>query len=1088
MPTNSNVISHHWEFGDGTSSNEAAPVHFYPQTGFYIVVHTVTQSGPNGEIFVYTCLKGIWVECNGGGGGVIPTDECCRLKTCFMHPIQDPNYAYYWEFGDGKTSTEMNPCHYYDNVSTYPVSMGGTPTVTVKRCYTPLGGVQTCLDFSVSLVSSQHPAAIYVGEPGLTTSIYVVSSIDGQPLFPGNSLQGPYNGPNGTVPKEVHIMGELQFNKSFDFLNFVDFCMDPCAGMVVEHHRNLKFDNNISVRNKCCLWRSIDIDHSATFTSSNDNTIRGAQYGLRTKSDMAVMDISETHFDSNWVGIFLRHPLTISRFDNNTFVSDYTDPHCTPLPGIPPPSCDNEVQVMAQVPHLQRGFAGIVGKNTILNLPAGSVGSNNDFTYMDNGIWLHDSDAEVRRCNFLEIKDLAYGSKSGNAIRSNIYNGSHSLRQWGNGTSITETTTGIRMYADSYGNILDSRNNSITVSKYGYRLEIGGTLAQGSVIRDNSIQSDLYGIDATKKNAENVPSHLSIAMNNVTVNNGTDEGIGILVNDAVPPIAATTIHDIHVLENGVTLNNGRTGIEVSNFRNADVAFNVVHVNDTGGGGVDPFPPMGIYLEGGNKNLVRCNTIIGTFPGGAQHSIVTEKSYDNLISGNGLSSTAIGIDFRNFCGTTTDLTCNTMQNHLAGLRYWEDARTGNQYYKGNQWLGTWPQSTIGAWHLSTDENVIWDSKYRAKQGTNQWPPSIDVMITNPAWFTNAGNLVICNTGCDVMLQPDSTNELDMAISSSNLSVPANSDIYNWDARRYLYGKLSANAVLANQSTAYSSFLNNQSSTTVGLLYNSAAQVHGLFNLSLSTSQALDANLAAIEAARTNISDMDASLASGILTEEQQASLLADKETELTNLANLQSSTTQIATQLASDRSTSAAAVISSNGGIAVTAQFEQNEKTLLDLYLNTDAKNLPATLAQKAQVLGIAQQCPESGGYSTYWARAWYCAMTGVVVKPSNCLYASERSSEGNILPQVVAEVEGFFTLTPNPAQDFVLVQLGTDADWTDATLSLLDATGIIRMTEMIGQGRNEMNLPTTTLDNGLYWVSIKTQDGTFRLQRLAVIR
>lgn len=1084
--------NHYWVFGDGSTSTETYPSHTYTQNGTYNVCHVAWDNPIVGEFIIRYCCEELTIACPIGGGDgngeTIPTNECCRLQICFTHPVQDPNADYYWDFGDGKTSTEMNPCHYYDNVSTYPFAMGGTPTVTVQRCYTPQGGSQTCQDLTVSLVSSMQPAAIYVGTPGQTTSIEAVSSINGLPLFPGNTMQGPYHGPNGTVPKEVHIMGELSFIKDFTFKNQVDFCMDPCAGMVVQHHRKLKLYDNINIRNKCCLWRSIDLDYSAKFTSSNDISIRGAQYGIRTKQQLVQLDISETHFDSNWVGIFLRHPVTFSRFDNNTFISDYTDPHCTPLPNIPPPSCDNEVQVMAQVPHIQRGLAGIVGKNTILNLPVGNTGSNNDFTYMDNGIWLHDSDAEIRRCNFFQIKDLAYGQKSGNAIRSNINNGSHSLKQWGNGTSITETTTGIRMYADSYGNTLQSWHNNMSVEKYGYRLEISGTLAQGSAITSNTIATERHGVNVTMNNAENVPSHLNVNLNIINVNNGTNEGIGILFNDAVPPLAATTTHDMHILENGVTLNNGRAGIETSNFRNADVAFNMVHVNDTGGGNVDPFPPMGIYLDGGKSNIIRCNTVIGTYPGGAQHSIVTEKSYDNLISGNGLSSTAIGFDFRNFCGTTTDLTCNTMQNHLAGLRYWEDGRTGDQFNKGNQWLGTWPLGTKGAWHMSQDQSVILDSEYKAKIGTNQWPPSIDVIPTPPTpWFSN-GNFVTCNTGCDVMLQPDSTNELDLAITSYTLGVPANNGVYNWDARRYLYGKLSANAGLANQSTAYSSFLNNQCTTSVGLLYNSSAQILGLSKLPLSISQVLDTSLNAVKAALACISNLDSCFASGSLTETQQASLLADKEAELSNLANLQASIAQIMTQIVADRTTAATSIISTNGSISVTEQYELNEKTLLDLYLKTEAQNLPTALVQKAQILSIANQCPESGGYSTYWARAWYYDMTGILVKPAGCLYAEERSSEGSGIEQPAAQAEDTFTLTPNPAQEFVMVHLGTGSNWEGATLTLLDANGAVRMTEMIEKEMKEIKLPTASLANGLYWVSIKTKEVAPKVKTLVILK
>ncbi|GEM_PF-3174642 len=1078
--------NHYWLFGDGTTSTETYPTHTYGQTGIYNVCHMAWDIIPiAGDFTINYCCADISIECpgggggGGGGGGVIPTDECCRLKICFIHPLQNPGGSYFWDFGDGKTSTEMNPCHYYDNVSTYPINMGGTPTVVVQRCYTPPGGTQSCQNLTVNLVSSLQPAAIYVGEPNVTTNIYVVSSINGLPLFPGNSLVGPYNGPNGSVPMEVHIMGELRFNKHFEFLNHVDFCMDPCAGMVVQHHRNLVFDDHINVRNKCCLWRSIDLEHAANLTSSNENTIRGAQYGIRTKGEMTVMRISDTHFDSNWVGIFLRHPLTISRFDNNTFVSDYTDMHCSAY------SCDNEVQLMAQVPHLQRGFSGIVGKNTTLNLPTGTPATNNDFTFMDNGIWLHDSDAEIRRCNFLQIKDLAYGAKSGNGIRFNVFSGTHSLRQWGNGTSFSESTTGIRMYADYYGHILDSRNNHMDVSKYGYRLEIGGTLASGSVIRDNTILTNRHGIDATMKNAENVPTHLTIAMNDVTVNNGTDEGIGILLNDAVPPIVATTIHDIHVQENLVKLNNGRAGIETSNFRNADVAFNVVKIFDTGGGGVTPYPPVGIYTHGGKKNVIRCNTVVGTSGNsGAQHAMVTESSHDNLISGNTLKTTRVGVDFRGICGSTTDFACNTMENHDVAMRYWLGAKTGNQFNKGNRWLGT--SFGIAAWHMGTLPSHLDDCRFKAAMGTNQWPPSIDAPNGSPQWFTS-GSFVSCNTGCDVMLQPDETNDMDFAIASTGFDMPTNNEVYNWDARRYLYDKLATTPALANQNTTYSAFQANQASASVALLHSSSAQTNGLFAVPTSTRQALDANFAAIQTARSAISAIDASIAAGGLTAPQLTNLLADKETQATYLTSLMASTEQLQAQLLANRASAANSIIAFNNGIVTDAIHDQSEKTLLGIYLNTEAKNLPMTLAQKALVLSIAEQCPESGGYVTYWARAWYAAATGKLVVPQSCMSVGERNEEAG-KQEGHSTFVGQFQIAPNPAQDLVTVTFDQRSDREDVSIVLWDAAGLVRLTQTIEHGTTETKLSLQALPNGVYWVSLKTDGRSTPVQKLVILK
>lgn len=1072
--------SHYWTFGDGTSSNETQPTHLY-NTGAFTVCHFFAQQLPSSnDISLNYCCKLVEMDCSGGGGGgggngAMLAGECCRLKVCFTHPIQDPNAAYFWNFGDGKTSTEMNPCHYYDNVSTYPVSMGGTPTVVVQRCITTAGGTQTCTNITIVLVSTAQPAAIYVGEPNVTTSLDVVSSIDGQPLFPGNEMVGP---------KEVHNIGELRIGKDFTFKNYVNFCMDPCSGMIVQHNRSLTFDNNITLANKCCLWRSIDLEYAANFASTNNNIISGAQYALRTKGTMTMLRISDTYFGDNWVGVFARHPLSLAKFDRNIFHANAIDPHCSSL------SCDQEIQNMAQIPHLQRGFAGIVGKNTILNLPAsGTAADNNVFRFMDNGIWLQNSDAEIRRCDFLHIIDEAYGQKSGNGIRFNVSSGSHSLKQWGNNTQFFGTSTGIRVQTAS-GSIdnsfIDSRNNNMEVFKYGYRLEIGGILALGSVIRDNAIKSLRIGIDATMINAENSNSHLDIASNNITIDDGTgNNGIGIFVNDAVPPVAASLFHDINVIENLVTLDKGRSAIEVNNFKGADVAFNVLQINETTGSGTPPYAPMGIYASGGKKNNFRCNTITGTTAGGPQHAFVNETSHDNIISGNTLKNTRVGFDFRGICGSMTDFTCNSMENHDVGMRYWLGAKTGDQFNKGNKWIGT--AFGIAAWHMGTNGTYLNGCRFKAATGTNQWPPSIDAPNGLPLWFTS-GNFVACNSGCDVMLQPDDTNDMDLAIATIGFDMPSNNGVYNWDAHRYLYDKLAASPNLSSQNATYSGFQSNQANTSVGLLQNSAAQTCNLFSAPPATKQALDANFSAMKAALSAISSIDASIAAGGLTASQVTNLLSDKETQTSILSYLQASTEQLQAQLLASRSIAANNVLAFNNGIAVNALHDQNEKTLLGIYLNTEAKNLPMTLTQKAQVLAIAEQCPESGGYVTYWARAWYAAETGKLVLPQGCISVGERNGE------VVKEVEGHtpsigqFQLAPNPAQDFVTIIFDPSFDWENASIVLRDANGLVRLSQKIERRAKEFVLSIQNLPNGVYWVSLKPDGRAISVQKLVILR
>ncbi len=184
---------------------------------------------------------------------------------------------------------------------------------------------------------------------------------------------------------------------------------------------------------------------------------------------------------------------------------------------------------------------------------------------------------------------------------------------------------------------------------------------------------------------------------------------------------------------------------------------------------------------------------------------------------------------------------------------------------------------------------------------------------------------------------------------------------------------------------------------------------------------------------------------------------------------------------------AASVISSNSSIAVTEQYEQNGKALLDLFLKTEAKNLPATLAQKAQVLAIAQQCPETGGFSTYWARAWYFAATGKLVVPQSCMSVGERNEEAGKQEGHITFV-GQFQMAPNPAQDFVTVTFDPLSDWENASIVLWDAAGLVRLSQNIEHGAKETELSIQALPNGIYWVSFKTDGRSTPVQKIVILR
>ena len=153
----------HWDFGDGTTSNEQDPTHTFTNNGAFTV-----------------CL----IATNAGG-----TDTVCQeLTIVYAYPFPEADFTYYteglgvafvdlstndpvswaWDFGDGNFSEEQNPIHVFDESGNYSVCLTATniggPDVACKSF------------FLVSGITNQHDA-LHVYPNPVQDVVYIVSDI-----------------------------------------------------------------------------------------------------------------------------------------------------------------------------------------------------------------------------------------------------------------------------------------------------------------------------------------------------------------------------------------------------------------------------------------------------------------------------------------------------------------------------------------------------------------------------------------------------------------------------------------------------------------------------------------------------------------------------------------------------------------------------------------------------------------------------------------------------------------------------------------------------------------------------------------------
>lgn len=150
-----------WDFGDGATSTLENPTHKYSQEGTYF--WKLKVSGNN----IDPCTK---------SGGIIITNSLCELEcntsvppwamintpvnfTSSIITSQCPNpVSYFWDFGDGETSTAQNPVHVYTKKGTYTWTFKATSSpitceksdkiyIDTERPCVQMGYLKFCADF-----------------------------------------------------------------------------------------------------------------------------------------------------------------------------------------------------------------------------------------------------------------------------------------------------------------------------------------------------------------------------------------------------------------------------------------------------------------------------------------------------------------------------------------------------------------------------------------------------------------------------------------------------------------------------------------------------------------------------------------------------------------------------------------------------------------------------------------------------------------------------------------------------------------------------------------------------------------------------
>lgn len=105
-----------WNFGDGTTSTEQNPAHDYAEVGVYQVCLTVTSLCGS----TTTCQE-LDVSCAAPEAAFSVSSN--GLSQIFIDASTNNPTSWFWDFGDGSTSTDQTPIHSYETASNYTVCL-----------------------------------------------------------------------------------------------------------------------------------------------------------------------------------------------------------------------------------------------------------------------------------------------------------------------------------------------------------------------------------------------------------------------------------------------------------------------------------------------------------------------------------------------------------------------------------------------------------------------------------------------------------------------------------------------------------------------------------------------------------------------------------------------------------------------------------------------------------------------------------------------------------------------------------------------------------------------------------------------------
>ena len=724
---------------------------------------------------------------------------------------------------------------------------------------------------------------------------------------------------------------------------------------------------------------------------------------------------------------------------------------------------------------LSKGFAGIYasqmiyGNNSLIPLSIladPSTGNTNRFFNLRYGIISYSSLMTVKNAEFTDITVVPGGNGYvGPSMNGRAMYGRNSTLTV-NGADFDDPQ--VKFYNCGVG--VETENCTLTASftkmdQMGTGISVLSATNRSTTIIFNTIRAESYGIKAN--NVTSLPVSVGFnVINNVYIQDPKKASVGIQVANS-----SANNQSLQVYSNRVALFEGGAGIELRHNTNL-WAYN----NDVDLTNASPLKNFGLRLEGGNNNLLSCNRTDGGLLGSSSglYALHADRS---AFTCNHVEKGVYGLRFEGVLTGEADanIVTNTMTNNTIGLYYGEGAITGPQSHRGNKWVGT------GAQHINSF-NIAQQSKYTIDVTENS--TFLPASVSPPGWFDDLDNPNVspsCPTNSDCnALRPNPKADMDRKIAKGQLLADPYSAATNWLAQRRLHARLTTEGNPYPDDPDFKDFLQTAEDTGLDRYANLQASLAQLFTIGQADIESLRDWENETQQRLEQIEELDELLAKKGVSKQDSLEYAERRTIEAEELATLE---TNRQSKLAALQSTRLAAIpdlLSQNNALTGTVHYQQYEKAVNGIFLQTVASDVYTfTAAQQTLLDSIARQCPLSRGEAVLRARALLTIVQQAPINYDNETACLPANREGRHVART-----GELRMYPNPALNMLTVDYpGAEP----AELRFFNAFGqqVIRV-QLSDQEVRQLDL--SALQSGIYWYVLQTDTQPTIIGKLLISR